>query len=251
MSENVVRIRIWNLESGDVRDFDPRVPEEDCEAGGPLEGRVYQLHFLRDGSLLTSGSAGLHLWNLEDWTSDRIRPCQTGKVTLFEVSRDEKRLLLMDSRIKDEESTGTELELLDLVNGTSRSITSHGNRLGQGTIALDPTGQLVVTGDVDGIVRAGPITGEAPHLFYGHKGAIWGVAISPDGKWIASGGVDGVVRLWPMPGDEPPFHTLPYEGLLHRLRALTNLRVISDEDSASGYRVVPGPFPGWKTATEW
>ncbi|HEX9723036.1 MAG TPA: hypothetical protein VGC53_02000 [Vicinamibacteria bacterium] len=48
-----------------------------------------------------------------------------------------------------------------------------------------------------------------------------------------------------------PFHTLPYEEILERIRALTNLRVIADGASDTGYRVVVGPFPGWKTVPVW
>jgi hypothetical protein len=49
----------------------------------------------------------------------------------------------------------------------------------------------------------------------------------------------------------PPFHTLPYEELLDRLRAVTNLRVVPDEESASGYRIEIDPFPGWAEVPEW
>jgi hypothetical protein len=48
-----------------------------------------------------------------------------------------------------------------------------------------------------------------------------------------------------------PFHTLPYQEILERLPAFTNLRVVPDESSGSGYRVEIGPFPGWKTLPEW
>lgn len=34
-----------------------------------------------------------------------------------------------------------------------------------------------------------------------------------------------------------PFHTLPYEEILERIRGLTNLRVVPDEKSGTGYRV--------------
>jgi WD40 repeat protein len=61
--------------------------------------------------------------------------------------------------------------------------------------ALDPTATIAVTGSDDGTVRAGPVTGEEPHLFYGHKGTVYAVAVSPDGRWIASGGQDGTQRL--------------------------------------------------------
>jgi len=36
-----------------------------------------------------------------------------------------------------------------------------------------------------------------------------------------------------------------------RLRAVTNLRVVPDEQSANGYRIEIGPFPGWAKVPEW
>jgi hypothetical protein len=47
------------------------------------------------------------------------------------------------------------------------------------------------------------------------------------------------------------FHTLPYEELMARLRALTNLQVVEDGASATGYRLDVGPFPGWKDVPTW
>ena len=70
---------------------------------------------------------------------------------------------------------------------------------------------------------------------------------------IGEGGtvvIDGTVRLWPMP-EGRPFHTLPYEELLDRLRALTNLRLRSDEESFAGYALDVDPFPGWETVPTW
>jgi hypothetical protein len=48
-----------------------------------------------------------------------------------------------------------------------------------------------------------------------------------------------------------PFHTLPYEEILERIRSFTNLHVVPDESSDTGYRVMVGPFPGWKTLPSW
>lgn len=119
-------------------------------------------------------------------------------------------------------------------------------------MALDPTGTIVVTGDLDGVVRVGRITGEEPHLLFGHSLEISSVAVSPDGKWIASGSQDGTIRLWPMPDlSKPPLHTLPYGDLLAKLRSLTNLRVVGDPSSSDGWKVEVGPFPGWKEAPGW
>ena len=58
------------------------------------------------------------------------------------------------------------------------------------------------------------------------------------------------MRIWPMPSGTP-FQALPYEELLERLRALTNLRVVKDEDSPTGYGVEPGPSPGWEKLPTW
>ena len=48
-----------------------------------------------------------------------------------------------------------------------------------------------------------------------------------------------------------PFHTLPYEEFLDRLRTLTNLRVVPDEENPSEYRYDYEPFPGWETLPTW
>ena len=49
----------------------------------------------------------------------------------------------------------------------------------------------------------------------------------------------------------PPFHTLPYDEILERLRSFTNLRVVRNEGAETGYRVEAGPFPGWETLPTW
>jgi WD40 repeat protein len=142
------------------------------------------------------------------------------------------------------------LLLFDLVEGTSRQITTHGDRLSPAA-AFDPSGRVIVTGDLDGIVRVGPITGEEPHLLLGHEGMITSVAVSPDGRWIASA-TEESIRLWPMPDvTEPPLHTLPYGELMAKLDALTNLRLVRAAAASSGWKLDIGPFPGWKEAPIW
>jgi WD40 repeat protein len=198
-------LRIWDLDSGAIRVIDPRVGHEDCEWGGGFE-TLRDLAFLPDGRLLTGGTNGVRLWDLESGRSQEIRPCAYKAWWRQAVSRDGRILLVMSSNPETNVST---FGVHDLPTGSSRDIASHGNRLT--AIALDLTGTIVVTGDLDGVVRVGPTTGAAPHLLFGHERQISSVAVSPDGGWIASASSDGTIRLWPMP-DGTLFTLSPTKG---------------------------------------
>ena len=51
--------------------------------------------------------------------------------------------------------------------------------------------------------------------------------------------------------DKPPLHTLPHDELIAKLHSLTNLRVVRDAESSTGWKVEIGPFPGWAEVPEW
>jgi WD40 repeat protein len=168
----------------------------------------------------------------------------------LDLSRDQTHLLVLGARRAS--GVGTlfeEMLLLDLAGRASRRITTHGSRLS--VSRLSPSGRILVTGDHDGVVRVGPVTGEEPHLLLGHRGPLSALAISPDERWIASVS-DESVSIWPMPDvTKPPLHTLPHAELLAKLDAFTNLRVVRDSSSATGWRLDVGPFPGWKDVPTW
>jgi WD40 repeat protein len=116
---------------------------------------------------------------------------------------------------------------------------------------MDATGERIATGDLTGAVRVGWATGEKPHLLIGHSGFVIAVAFSPDGKWLASASGAEVI-LWPMPNlDKPPLHTLAHHELLAKLHSLTNLRVVRDQASDTGWTIELGPFPGWRDVPTW
>ena len=49
----------------------------------------------------------------------------------------------------------------------------------------------------------------------------------------------------------PQFPTLPHDELIAKLKTLTNLRVVRDEESPTGWKLTHDPFPGWETVPTW
>jgi WD40 repeat protein len=228
-------IRIWDLASGAMRTLGP---VEEAAAGS--SGSQTDFEFLPGERLVSVGPDGLRLWDLRDGTSQLLAP-----------SAPEPRLAVFDGgRQVAYTAEGPAVAITALDTGTTRIISSHGS--GVWPVAVDPGGTVIVTGSDDGTVRVGPITGEEPHLLLGHEGRVRSVAISADGRRIASIAEDHTIRVWAMPDvSEPPLHTVPHDELLAKLRSLTNVRVVEDEESATGWTVDFEPFPGWEVLPEW
>jgi WD40 repeat protein len=238
-------LQTWNLETGERR----TLPLPGGEDGAhPFDGGIEDLRFTPEGTLYSAGWDDVRRWDIEAGTSEVILDATYSRIDL---SRDGRRLLagVAHHLGRNPEAVTKEILLVDLEQQHPEIIESHGDRVT--SLALGPGGDVVVTGSLDGSVRVGRSSGEEPHLLLGHKGRVSAVSVSPDGRWIASGG-GNEVRLWPMPDlSKPPLHTLPYEELIGKLRALTNVQVVRDEASPTGYRVELGPFPGWKDVPTW
>jgi hypothetical protein len=50
---------------------------------------------------------------------------------------------------------------------------------------------------------------------------------------------------------KPPLHTLPRAQLIAKLESLTNLRVVHDPETSTGWKLTHEPFQGWETVPSW
>jgi WD40 repeat protein len=240
-----LKVQIWDLASGERRDL------------GLVAGMTTSLEFVDEAHLLWRGTAldevggGRMLFDLANGEVALSTDEDCGLAQVETASGALKLTIGWSGDLSDNNDLGAELYLTDVEAETTRRLTAHGKN--PIALAVHPSGRWVVTGgNHDGLVRVGPVSGDEPHLLYGHDGWLHAVKVSPDGRWIASAGEDKTVRVWPMPDmAKPPLHTLAHDELIAKLKTLTNLRVVRDEESSTGWSVDVGPFPGWETVPTW
>ncbi len=228
------------------------LPLRDGPVQDPYDGGVGELAFTADGRLVSAGERGIRAWDL---ASGRMEHPLPGVMATMSLSGDRRRLAVVSGGA--DESTQTMVfegdavvTVFELPGWRRLTLPTHGRSLAN-AVAIDATGDRIVTSDSSGVLRVGWTKGGEPHLLLGHAGHATDIVVSPDGKWIASASANEI-RLWPMPDlSKPPFHALPYEQLMAKLRALTNLEVVADATATTGYRVEAGRFPGWKDVPAW
>jgi len=205
--------------------------------------------FSSDGRLITGSAKGVVAWDVETGGHELLVEIRVGHAAF--ASSDGRRLLVTEERADgpSQDPAGSPT-FFDLDTGEVTALSTHGFHVQ--TMSMDKKGEIAVTGDSSGIIRVGPVSGEEPHLLLGHETSIFKLAIDPLGRWIASIGQDGTLRLWPMPDlSKPPLHTLPREELIEKLKTLTNLRLVHDEGSPTGWTLTHDPFPGWAEVPTW
>jgi WD40 repeat protein len=239
-------LRVWDLETGELRLF-PLPPTASPDIDPSSRGAVSDLHFTSETTLYTAGDGGLRRWNLETGTYEPVWAPEPEQHLGMAMSADGQVALTGISYI-----TGGchAAGLLDLATGEHRALPEYGTCVK--AWAIDPSGDVIATGDEDGTVRVGRVEGAAPHLLLGHEGPISHLGISPDRRWVASIADDETLRLWPMPDlDQSPLHALPHDELVARLKSLTNIRAVRDPESPTDWMFELAPFPGWQDVPAW
>ncbi len=196
-------IGLWDANTGNERHTSKRIQlfEKNHTAldHSPLYAPVFGFAFSPDSQILASASSK-HSIHLLDTTTGNIRHSlqgHTARVGSLSFSSNGQTLVSgsHDGTIRFWNTTTGKLNKTI----TNRILTKQQTMepIAISTIALNPEGDRVASGNQDGtIVMWNVVTGEKQLTFTGHADAISKIFFSPDGRKVVSTSKDGSVRLW-------------------------------------------------------
>jgi WD40 repeat protein len=228
-------IRVWNLRDDSVTVLGPA-----DDAGEQFAGGYMELAFLPEGGLLSASRGSLRRWDLSDGSSEVLLREGFGG---YSLSPDGRSIVAVRSE-------GVPLILINLETLRIQPLPEYAES--PTSVRFGPQEGVFASGSADGTIRIGHLGGGEPHLLLGHTAGVYGLAFSPDGRRLMSRDTRDTVRLWPVPDlSKPAPHTLPLAEFLAKLDEFTNLRLVRDEDSPTGWSDHRAPFPGWAEVPSW
>jgi WD40 repeat protein len=250
---------VWDLVSGESRAMDLLAGCRDQDALPEAPCSVWSLALLADGSLWSGGGSGVRRWDIDSGEAEWIVGPDPDLLTEVRSSPEGRHLLMWLGPHEPGGSTeadgvpARENDILwrDLESGKERTVEGLPELEGDEAIALGPAGDILAVTTSAGAVWLRRVSGGEPHLLVGPEEQMQEVNFSPDGRWVAARS-SKQIWIWPVPDlDKTPFHLLPLEALLARIESLTNVRAVEDPETASGWKLEFGPFPGWEKVPTW
>jgi WD40 repeat protein len=229
-------------DGNDVRLWNAQLDRELARFPGNPKG-VGRIEFSPDGSILATGGGDRAVRLFDVTTRQEIRKIDgyvfafspdgktlatslgSSRVAIWDVATGEQLQALSAENIfrvfgvrsyPDTETLvgfvmGTDLAVLDLVDGTCRALAGH--RAWIQCAAFSPVRHLLATGGNDGHIILWDLTSDEPlrARLEGHVSPVKSLAFSHDGKTLASSGKDLTIRLWDVASRKatilPPGHS--------------------------------------------
>jgi len=220
-------IRIWDLENDEERVLDPG---HDFQITG--------LWFMSGNRLLSASKGGLRLWDLATSRCEILSEREYHAVGKLDPSG---RFLVV--------GTPEGAVLWNLEERTERALPIAFED-DWWFLAISPDICFVLAGRENGDVLYHSLETDETHLLLGHEEQAMHIEVIDGGKKIMSTSMDHTVRVWDIPRGRPLYNR-PLKEFLEILRAQTNMRIVIDEETEEGYRIVYDRFTGWETAPTW
>ena len=100
-------------------------------------------------------------------------------------------------------------ECIELATSNHVVLRDAGIEIGADSIAIEPKGQRVATGGVDGAVRIWDMpTGHLLATYWGHAPSVKALAWSADQQYLVSGDTTGQIRRWKLSGSQTPLNRI-------------------------------------------